>query len=222
MKNIKKVEKENYLLSQINKNNFRVSIFGSARIQKDDKVYRQVYDIAKELGKEGIDIVTGGGPGLMEAANEGHKAGDVDKKAESIGLTIQLPFEAKANPYLEITQHFQKFSDRLDNFMGISHVAVVMPGGIGTCLEFFYTWQLTQVKHIPKIPIILFGEMWEELIKWIKKYPLKQDLMSSEDLENVHIARDIKEALNIITASNEIFQEFDKNSRPLNSNSYKI
>ena len=90
----------------------------------------------------------------MEAANAGHAEGDKDEKADNIGLTIQLPWEAHGNKHLELKKHFNKFSGRLDHFMALSRAVIVAPGGIGTCLEFFYALQLVQVKHIKPVPII--------------------------------------------------------------------
>lgn len=183
---------------ELKKHDFRVAIFGSARIQKNDRIYRLVYNIAKQIGKHHFDLITGGGPGLMEAANRGHSAGDPRKRSDNIGLPIQLPWESESNMHLEIKRHFNKFSKRLDHFMALSSVMIVTPGGIGTCLELFYAWQLIQVKHIYPIPIILVGKMWEELIKWIKKYPLKHGLISKEDLSCIYIAKDSKQAMKII------------------------
>ncbi|MCF7905945.1 LOG family protein [Candidatus Gracilibacteria bacterium] len=181
---------------------FRVAIFGSARIGKEDRIYHQVTELAKEIAENNIDIVTGGGPGLMEAANLGERLSN-NTKSRSIGLTIQLPNEAKGNRHLDIKQHFQRFSNRLDHFMMLSNVVVVMPGGIGTCLELFYTWQLTQVHHIEPIPIILYGEMWQELFAWVQKYPLQKKLLSPEDLQNIHCVDSNEEVLEIILKERE-------------------
>lgn len=185
------------ILKTIDPTHFRVSIFGSARIQKEDPTYQQVYDFAKIMADEGIDIVTGGGPGLMEAANAGHAAGDPKNEAQSIGLTVKLPMESR-NEYLEIERHFNKFSNRLDTFVSISHAAVIMLGGIGTCLEFFYVWQLIQVKHIYQMPIILIGEQWEALLDWIIKYPLKSRLLNKADLDMIHVVKTNEDAAEII------------------------
>lgn len=184
--------------SELKKHDFRVAIFGSARIQPKDKVYKFVYNLAKQIGKHRFDLLTGGGPGLMEAANAGHAEGDPNKNSDNIGLAIALPWEAKENKHLEIKRHFNKFSKRLDHFMALSNVVVVTPGGIGTCLELFYTWQLIQVRHINPVPIILVGKMWEELIKWVKKYPLKENLISPHDMDPIHIAKDSRHAMKII------------------------
>lgn len=193
------------LSREINKADFRVTIFGSARIGIKDKVYKNVFNLAKKIGEHGFDLVTGGGPGLMEAANAGHAAGDPSHKSDSIGLAIKLPRKQKANGHLELRKRFKRFSERLDNFMALSSVVVVMPGGVGTCLEFFYTWQLVQVKHINPIPIILVGEMWHKLIKWIKKYPLKEKLINPVEMRSIHIARNNSEAMKIILKTHNEF-----------------
>lgn len=192
---------------EIHKKEFRVSIFGSARIKEEDEEYKQVFDLAKRIGAMGYDIITGGGPGLMEAGNKGHMEGDAENKAHSIGITIKLPHEASANEHLELKKHFDKFSDRLDHFMVLSSVVVVMPGGVGTCLEFFYSWQLSQVKHICAMPIILVGDMWHELMEWVKKYPLADGLISKEDLNNIYQAKNNDEAMEIITNASEVFKK---------------
>ncbi len=196
---------------ELKKDDFRVTIFGSARLQLDDKTYKQVFDLAKRIGKHNFDIVTGGGPGLMEAANAGHEAGDGNHESDSIGLIIKLPWENEGNKHLEIKRTFNKFSGRLDTFMALSNAVVVMPGGIGTCLELFYTWQLVQVKHICPIPIILVGKMWEKLIDWVKKYPLKDGLISPEDMDSIHIAKDNDEAMKIILKTYKVYKKEGKN-----------
>jgi hypothetical protein len=192
---------------------FRVAIFGSARLKKDDKIYKQVYDLAKEIGKHKFDVVTGGGPGLMEAANAGHEEGDKRGKADSIGLVIKLPWENKSNKHLEIKKEFNTFSKRLDTFMKLSSAIVLMPGGIGTSLELFYAWQLIQVKHVKPIPIILVGKMWEELIKWIKKYPLKNKLMSLNDMDTIYVAKNNKQAMKIISETYKHFRKPRKKTK---------
>ena len=162
---------------------YRVSIFGSARIKPDTKEYKGVYTLAKELAENGADIVTGGGPGLMEAANAGVKEGS-SSKSKSFGIRIDLPFEATPNEHLDIKFYHKRFSSRLDEFMRISHAVVVTPGGIGTLLELLYTWQLIQVDHISARPIILVGDMWNGFFDWIKSEPLKAQLL---DLSLIHI-----------------------------------
>lgn len=203
------------------KKHFRVAVFGSARIQPGDKDYKAVFNLAKKIGQNGYDIVTGGGPGLMEAANAGHEAGDKKKRADSIGLTIMISSEEKPNRHLELKKHFDKFSNRLDHFMTLSNVVVVMPGGIGTCLELFYSWQLTQVKHICPIPIIVVGTAWKKLIEWVKKYPLQQGLVSPEDFNNIHVVRNEKEAFEAVEEAYEQFKAQGPDAC-LNLTKYKV
>lgn len=192
--NAKKLNIEEELKTE----DFRVAIFGSARIKEGDVVYNQVFDLAKELGVRSYDVVTGGGPGLMKAANAGHTAGDTKGKSESIGLNIELPFEQQYNAYVEFVMNFEKFSERLETFMKLSDVFVITPGGVGTMLEFFYTWQLLQVKKMAYKPVILIGEMWEQLIYWVIDHALKDDLISSSDFDYIYITHSNKEALKLI------------------------
>lgn len=212
---------QKHLESEAHQDHFRVAIFGSARIDQSDPVYQDVFSLAEQLGQQHFDVVTGGGPGLMEAANAGHRKGSNGNGSHSIGLTIELPFEAEGNKHLDMKQHFEKFSNRLDTFMVLSQAVVVMPGGIGTCLELFYSWQLTQVKHICNIPIILYGQMWENLIEWITSNPLKQGYMNASDLNNILIAKDTDQVMQKITQLNEIYQKEGDNFC-LNYKKYKI
>ena len=174
---------------EIDVEHFRVAVFGSARIQKNDPRYKQIQRLARMVAQEGIDIVTGGGPGIMEAANKGHREGRGHKEVHSFGLNIMLPQEQSSNKHLDIKHDFERFSERLDYFMYLSNIVVVAPGGIGTILELFYTWQLIQVNHICNIPIVLLGEMWMPLMDWIKKYPLKRKFMDIEDMGPIFLAK---------------------------------
>lgn len=186
------------LLTEMETDFYRVCIFGSARIRENSPIYNQVELLAEALSKSGVDIVTGGGPGLMEAANRGAKAGS--KGSWSIGLPIQLPFESDANSHLDVKSHHKRFSSRLDEFMRISHAVIVVPGGIGTVLEMFYTWQLMQVAHIRPRPLILFSsdKSWEALIKWTEDYPLKNNLISPKDMEMIKIVNSVEEIMEIL------------------------
>ena len=184
---------------------FRVSIFGSARTKEGDPEYKVAYELANELGKRQIGVVTGGGPGQMEAGNKGHD--DACSTSNSIGLTVRLPFEDEGNDFLDMEQHFQKFGNRLDHFMALSNAVVVTAGGIGTCLELFYTLQLTQVKHICPIPIILLDPMWEEILDWLTGSAVKRGFVSEKDLHNVLVAKDVAEALDIIEQTKKAFDE---------------
>ncbi len=132
-------------------------------------------------------LLRAGGSGIMQAANAGHKS--VQSTTHSIGLNIKLPSEQEANKYLDIKKDFDRFSSRLDAFMSLSDAVIVATGGIGTILELFYSWQLMQVKHICETPIILYGDMWAPLLKWLRSEVLERQLFNSEDMHNIfHIA----------------------------------
>ena len=195
---------------ELKEGHFRVAIFGSARIEKDDSVYNEVYSLARLIAEAGMDIVTGGGPGLMDAASAGYHVGRMNEKAHSVGLRINLPMEEFEASHLNIKKEFNLFSNRLESFMKLSKVVVVAPGGIGTMLELYYTWQLLQVKKIKGIPIILFGDMWIDLLVWIKKWQLESKLISPKDLDLLFIAKNFREAFKII---NEAHLHFLKGKR---------
>lgn len=182
---------------------FRVAIFGSARITKKDPAYEEVYKLAYMIAGENIDVVTGGGPGIMEAANKGHQDGRTCDEPVCIGLNIDIPAEQQPNRHLDIKKDFARFSKRLDTFMVLSNAVVVAPGGVGTLLEFMYTWQVIQVKHTCNIPIILLGEMWHDFLRWIEKYPLKHDFISKDDLDMIFLAKDSLDAFRIIKRFHE-------------------
>src|SRR3989344_4676224 len=199
---------------------FRIAIFGSARIKKGDTRYHLVYDLAKKIAAEGIDIVTGGGPGLMDAANRGHHAGRRNHrkiKPYSIGLTIQLQKEQKTSPHLDLKENFSQFSKRLDEFTLLSNAVVVTPGGVGTTLEFLYTWQLVQVKKICDVPIILLGQEWADFYKWIQKWPLHHHFLEKRETGSLHLAKNYSQAMKIIKESHEKWlqthESFAKSSR---------
>ncbi len=196
---------------KINKKHFRVAIFGSARIKPNDPRYKLVYRLAKMIAEKEIDIVTGGGPGLMDAASRGHHKGRKGNGSESIGLTIQLPREQSDGYHLDIKKDFERFSKRLDSFMSLSNVVVVAPGGIGTILELFYTWQLIQVKQVCEMPIILLDDKWDELIEWVKKGPLRAKLMSPEDMDPIFCAKTPTQVMRLILKTKEEFDNGGKN-----------
>ncbi len=178
---------------------YRVAIFGSARIQEGDKDYKDVFDIAKGLAESGFDIVTGGGPGLMQAANAGTKS--AHSLSRSIGLNIRLPREQNPNDFLDIKEEFSMFSNRLDAFMALSDAVVVAPGGIGTLLELFYAWQLVQVERICETPIILYGEIWTNLLVWLEHEVMERKLFNKSDM---HMIFHVTEALNVVALIKQI------------------
>jgi uncharacterized protein (TIGR00730 family) len=182
---------------------FRVVIFGSARIKRGDPNWDLIFDLAKRVAEEGVDIVTGGGPGLMDAPSEGHYAGDPTHKAYSIGLQIKLPKEQRDARHLDIKKEFFQFSTRLDNFMELANAVVVAPGGVGTLLELFYTWQLIQVRMMRSIPIILLGDMWSEFLDWIRQWLLKNEFLDKKDIDLLFL---VEEALDIIKRAYEEYR----------------
>jgi uncharacterized protein (TIGR00730 family) len=164
---------------------YRVTIFGSARVDPNHWGYAAVRDVAAELTRLGCDIVTGGGPGLMQAANEGVKLADPDgSRQKSVGIRVELPFEQDVNAFVTQAFEHKTFFTRLHHFVLVSDAFVVTPGGIGTVLEMLMVWQLLQVRHLRDTPLILAGHFWDGLLDWAKGVMLKPDapLVSPEDL----------------------------------------
>ncbi|MFN2443143.1 MAG: LOG family protein [Thermoanaerobaculia bacterium] len=191
---------------------FRVSIFGSSRIKRGDPIYDEVKKLSYELAHMGADIVTGGGPGLMEAANSGAVEGQIDSHSRSFGLPIHLPTEESANPFVDQIFKHRTFFSRLHHFVRLSSAFVVMPGGIGTSLETFMVWQLLQVKHIKKHPLILVGTMWHGLIEWMQETMVERGLVSPPDMEIVHVVPSGDAALAILQESYETFKKEKANA----------
>src|SRR5688500_19051999 len=182
---------------------YRVSIFGSSRIRRGDPIYDEVKKLSQQLAKMGIDIVTGGGPGLMEAANAGAVEGQIESKARSFGLAIHLPSEEQSNPFVDKVFRHRTFFSRLHHFVRLSSAFIVMPGGIGTALELFMVWQLLQVKHMKQHPLILVGTMWPGLIEWIRGTMLERGLVSPPDFDVIKVVGSSDEAIPIIRESHE-------------------
>jgi uncharacterized protein (TIGR00730 family) len=161
---------------------YRVAIFGSARAKPGTFVYDEVKRVAAAFAAMGCDIVTGGGPGLMQAANEGAKEGGAP---ESVGIRVELPFEQDVNPFVEQAFEHETFFTRLQHFVLASDAFVVVPGGIGTVLEMLMIWQLLQVRHVDGVPLILVGTMWRGLVDWAKIAMLdpRLALANAEDLQ---------------------------------------
>jgi uncharacterized protein (TIGR00730 family) len=175
-----------------------VSIFGSARTKSEDKYYKLSVDIAKSVVKSGYGVITGGGPGIMEAANKGASEG----KGNSVGLCIELPFEQFDNTYIDRDKKidFDYFFVRKVVFMKYSQGFVVMPGGFGTLDELFEAITLIQTHKIEKFPIILVGsEFWSGLMKWVENVLLKKSKnISKKDLDLIHIVDSKEEVVNIL------------------------
>jgi len=174
-----------------------ISFFGSARIKPDNKYYKLAEEIAEEIVSRGYGVITGGGPGVMEAANKGANK----KKGKSVGLCIELPFE-EPNEFIDKdkTLIFDYFFVRKVMFIRYSQGFVVMPGGLGTLDEVFEAMTLIQTKEAEKFPIILVGsEYWEGIVDWIKKTMLlENNHISKEDLELFKIADTKEEVINIL------------------------
>jgi uncharacterized protein (TIGR00730 family) len=175
-----------------------VSIFGSARTQRDHPYYELAQCIAKRITDLGFGVITGGGPGIMEAANKGA----YENEGTSVGLNIVLPFEQKSNDYIK-KQHsidFDYFFVRKVMFMKYAQGFVVMPGGFGTLDELFEAITLVQTEKVNKFPIILVGKSyWEGLYQWIKDTLVEQQAISPEDLDLVEMVDTEDEVIQILT-----------------------
>jgi predicted Rossmann-fold nucleotide-binding protein len=187
-------------LRRTTRQNYRVTIFGSARIKSDTPAYDGVKMLAAELSRMGCDILTGGGPGLMRAANEGAHSVDPVGLRRSIGINIELPSEQQLNPFVTQAYGHRTFFSRLHHFMIASDAFVVVPGGIGSLLELSLAWQLLQVRKLYNTPLILVGKMWAELVEWGRRTMLLEgsELASEVDFSIPRCVNTIDEALAII------------------------
>jgi uncharacterized protein (TIGR00730 family) len=183
--------------------NYRVTIFGSARIQPGTPAYEGVKKLAATLTEMGCDILTGGGPGLMQAANEGAHSADSRSLHRSVGINIELPFEQQVNPFVSLAYGHRTFFSRLHHFMIVSDAFVVVPGGIGSLLELSLAWQLLQVRKLYNTPLILVGKMWSDLVEWARKSMLIEgsELASEVDFTIPHCVNTIEETIAIIRES---------------------
>jgi len=181
---------------------YRVTIFGSARTQPEHWVYEEVKRMAASLAELGCDIVTGGGPGLMEAANAGAKQAGASERAQSIGIRVELPFEQEVNPFVEQAFEHQSFFTRLHHFVLVSDAFIVAPGGIGTVLESMMIWQLLQVRHLYDTPLVFAGPMWRGLVEWVQRSMLRPgfELASPADVKIPRCVDTADEAIAIVRA----------------------
>src|SRR5262245_40577852 len=185
---------------------YRVAVFGSARLVATDREYDEVRQLASRLTELNCDIVTGGGPGLMEAANEGAASSRGVRKTRSYGLTIAIPYE-KANPYLDSVTAHRTFFSRLHHFVRMSQAFVIFPGGIGTALELLMVWQLLQVGFMTERPVVLVGEMWQGLIDWMRREMAPRRLVNEPDLDLVRLVHSIEEAALVIESHKKKFDQ---------------
>lgn len=176
-----------------------ISIYGSARLKPGTEYYVKATEIAAAFVDEGYGIITGGGPGIMEAGNKGA----FEKKGKSVGLNIDLPFEQHSNPYVDHDKeiNFNYFFARKVMFVKFAQAFVLMPGGFGTLDELFESVTLIQTQKIDRVPIILFGtKFWGGLLDWIKTTLLEEyATISPKDLELLHITDSVEEVVQIVT-----------------------
>jgi hypothetical protein len=179
---------------------YRVTVFGSARTQPGHWVYQEVKRMCAALSAMGCDIVTGGGPGLMQAANEGAKEAQAAERVQSFGIRVELPFEQEVNPFVEQAFEHQTFFTRLHQFVLMSDAYIAAPGGIGTVLESMMIWQLLQVRHLHDTPLIFAGPMWRGLVDWAAAQMLRPgfELANAEDMKIPHCVDNVDQAIAVI------------------------
>src|SRR5881227_3092463 len=172
-----------------------VAVFGSARVKPEDPAYAAAVETARLLAKAGFGIITGGGPGIMEAANKGAQEGG----NLSIGCNIELPFEQAPNPYLDISLDFRYFFVRKTMFVKYSNAFIIFPGGFGTMDELFEALTLIQTKKVSNFPVILYGsKYWEGLLNWIRVTMLEEEKVSGDDVALLRISDDPQEICDIV------------------------
>jgi uncharacterized protein (TIGR00730 family) len=178
-----------------------VSVFGSARIGRSDPSYRMARSLSRKLAKHGYAIITGGGPGIMEAANRGaREAGGV-----SVGCNIELPFEQGLNEFVTLGMEFRYFFVRKTMFVKYAEAFCIFPGGFGTLDELFEALTLIQTGKVRHFPVVLFGTAyWKGMLDWLKETPLGEKKISPEDLTLFTITDDVDEAVEVILAHHDM------------------
>jgi uncharacterized protein (TIGR00730 family) len=175
-----------------------VSMFGSARVKPGSKYYELGRKTAYEIGKKGFTVLTGGGPGAMEASNRGAK----ESGSLSIGLNIKLPFEQYVNPYVDIVETFNFFFVRKIMLVKYAHAFIILPGGFGTLDEMFEALTLIQTGKVSNFPVILLGvSYWKPMISWLRDTLLAEGMVSKEDFDQIHLTDNPKEAAKIVVES---------------------
>jgi uncharacterized protein (TIGR00730 family) len=173
-----------------------ISVFGSARTPVDSPEYAAGVEIGRALVEAGFAVITGGGPGAMQAANQGA----VEAKGISVGLGIELPFEQGLNPYVDLGLNFRYFFVRKTMFVKYAQGFVVLPGGLGTMDELFEALTLVQTKKVTRFPIVLFGsDYWRGLADWVRGTVVGQGKASARDLDLFHVTDDIEETVALVT-----------------------
>ncbi len=175
-----------------------VTIFGSARVGEETSAYRCARETARGFAQAGFAVVTGGGPGVMEAANRGCQEGG----GLSVGFNIDLPHEQGVNPYVELGMTFKHFYARKTMFVKAAEGFVIFPGGFGTLDELFESLTLIQTGKVHDFPVVLFGRAyWDDLLAWLREQLLAEGLVSPEDVELLHVTDDPEEAVRLIVES---------------------
>jgi uncharacterized protein (TIGR00730 family) len=184
-----------------------VSIFGSARVKPDHEQYRTAQETAALLVRAGFAVITGGGPGIMEAANRGaFEAGGL-----SIGCNIELPFEQKGNDYVTRAMTFKYFFVRKTMFVKYSTAFIIFPGGFGTLDELFEALTLIQTRKIKNFPVVLFGSAyWGGMLKWVEEVMLADGKISADDLRLLHLTDSPAEVVDIVVRSQDSLRKLDK------------
>lgn len=180
---------------------YAVSVFGSARLTPDNRYYQQATEISRRLAEQGFSIITGGGPGIMEAANKGASGPGLKPGVKSIGLNISLPMEQTPNPYLNLSLEYRYFFVRKVMFVKHSIGYVCLPGGFGTLDEFFEALTLMQTQKIYRMPLVLFGvSYWQGLLDWMRNSLLAEGTISESDFDFITVTDNIDEVVNTLLA----------------------
>lgn len=187
-----------------------ISIFGSARLDRKSKYWKLAENVSRVATSTGFSLISGGGPGLMEAANKGafdgireyQKIFPKERPPVNVGLTIKLPFESKANPHVDLEVHFRYFFVRKVMFAKYARAFIILPGGFGTLDELFEALTLIQTDKMQKFPIVMMGkDYWKGLIDWMKDTAVAQGALSKANLDLIQITDDPEEAIEIIGKS---------------------
>lgn len=176
-----------------------VAVFGSARLSEDSPYYQAAQEVSRRLAKGGWAIITGGGPGIMEAGNRGARDGQEAGEKLSVGLNIELPFEQGLNPYVDVGMNFRYFFCRKTNFVKYASAFVIFPGGFGTLDEFFEALTLVQTHKIQNFPVVVYGSSyWAGLIEWMRATLVQHGTILPADLDLIHLCDDPAEVVDYI------------------------